>query len=99
MNVKKMFVAVVDACRCRLLAAIGYAERLFPLVPTLGPEDVDNWQSPEVYYFLDNPSPCVGQRLRAVLTLDREAVSFWRKRQQLLKIRGWESVTINQHVS
>ena len=97
-----MFAKSVDAIsESRLLSvfalplsAIGYSdswalslvERLFPLVPTLGPEDVNNWKSPEVYYFLDDLSPRVGARLWAVVTLNRRQVSFWRKRQQLLKL-------------
>ncbi len=82
---------------CLLVTAL---EMLFPVVQTLTKEEIgDRWQSPEIYYFLDDPSPRLWQRLVAILRLDRNAVSFWRKRQQFLKLRGWGSVTINQHVS
>ena len=75
-------------------------EMLFPMLPTLTKEEVgERWQSPEIYYFLEDPSPRLRQRMSAVLRLDRNEVSYWRKRQQALKLRGWESVTINQHVS
>ena len=100
-TIKKMFVSTVDTVSCNpllraagyLLSAIGYsdslavslAERLFPLVPTLGRQEVGAlWQSTEVYYFLEDRSPRIGQRLWAVLTLNRREVSFWRKRQQLI---------------
>lgn len=82
---------------CLLVSAL---ELLFPVLPTLSKEEVgDRWQSPEIYYFLDDTSPRLRQRLAAILRLDRNAVSFWRKRQQFLKLRDWGSVTTHQHVS
>lgn len=84
---------------------ISTVECCFPLVPTLSKEELDArdghgyWQPPEIYYFLDDPSPRWRQRISDILRFDRRGVSFWRKRQQFRKATGWESVTIHQHVS
>lgn len=70
-----------------LAKVIGDLETLFPMVPDLSPaEVVARWQTPEVYYFLDDASPRLRQRAMAVLTLDRAAVSYWRKRQSHLAV-------------
>lgn len=61
-------------------------EMLVPMMPTLTKEEVgERWQSPQIYYFLEDPSPRLRQRMLAVLRLDRNEVSFWRKRQQALR--------------
>lgn len=61
-------------------------ETLFPVLPSLTKEEVgERWQAPEIYYFLEDPSPRLRQRMSAVLRLDRNEVSYWRKRQQALK--------------
>ena len=56
-------------------------EQCFPLVPSLGPAEVDNWVDPRFYYFVYDLSPRRAARWKAVLRLDRAAVSFWRKRE------------------
>jgi hypothetical protein len=64
-------------------------EAFFPLVPALTPEAVPDvrggeWLPDEVYYFTEDHSYRLWQRLRAVVTFDRSNVSFWRKRNRLL---------------
>lgn len=63
------------------------AERMFPCVPTLTREEIGwQWQPPEQYYFLDDPSPRIWQRIKALLRCDARAISFWRKREQYRKL-------------
>ncbi len=64
-------------------------ESLFPLLPMKTPFQVsvegNKWLPDAAYYFiegLDIDDPRYRQRIRAVLTLDRNAVSFWRRREQ-----------------
>ena len=57
-------------------------------IPNLSKEDVEEkglgfgttWMEPEAYYFLNDPSPRFGERVRDIKAWDRTAISFWWKR-------------------
>jgi hypothetical protein len=80
---------------------LGCVESLFPLVPLrLVDED---WVPAWKYYFLDDHSYRFGQRLLAVLTLEWDGVSFWRRREERLRNRRgagpqWFRVEVNEQV-
>lgn len=72
-------------------------EKCFPLMPELTRAEVEargeEWLPAEIYYFVDDPSPRLKQRLWAICRLSRREVSFWRRRQAALATRwrlmGW----------
>jgi len=75
-------------------------ERCFPLIPTLTEEEVgEGWVDDVIYYGLDDADLRIRRRWRAVLTLDRDVVSFYRKRTALLPARQayWEAVAAEAH--
>lgn len=63
---------------------LGLVERLFPKVPTLAAADLPpgEFQPNWLYYDLGCPSLHLARRAKAVVTFDRSAVSFWRKRTE-----------------
>lgn len=79
-----LFTAIAD----RVLAVV---ESLVPLAPLPSPAEVEarkadgQWRAASAYYFLEDESARLGQRVRALARFDRASVSFWRKRRALLR--------------
>jgi len=70
---------------------LSWVEALFPLLPyrskeVVNAERADAWQDPEAYYFLEDPSFRLWQRLKAVVCLNRNGVSFWRRREWAFRL-------------
>jgi hypothetical protein len=67
-------------------AMLGLIERLFPLIPQKTPQEVGaDWQSDFVYYGLGSTCPELRARLTAILCCNREVVSWYRRRQRLIR--------------
>ena len=79
--VKNVTVGVVDG-------VVRAVESLFPLVPEVDPAARPGWQPPVKYYFLDDTSPRLGQRIGNILRCNRGAVSFFRRRNRFLRERA-----------
>lgn len=62
---------------------ISSAELWFPLTRWQVQREVpaEEWSTAYVYYFLDDLTPRLAQRFKALLTLNTSMVSFWRRRE------------------